>query len=72
MDQIQFNEAIASFHVHLVEEKFDNAIHVMFEMEKRKDEVSQEVVRALKMKLKDAMLRSLRSKLRATKSTSPS
>ena len=39
----------------------------MFEMEKRKDEVSQEVVRALKMKLKDAMLRSLRSKLRGDK-----
>ena len=54
-----------------MEEKFDNAIHVMFEMEKRKDEVSQEVVRALKMKLKDAMLRSLRKNFGAIKSTSP-
>ena len=63
-DQV-FNEGIASFHLHLVEEKFDNAIHLMFEMEKggKGDEVRREVVQALKIKLKNAMLRSLRKKL---------
>jgi hypothetical protein len=68
-DQLQFNDAVGEFHVHLAEEKFDNAIHVMFALENydKGGGVRGEVVGALKIKLKDAMLTSLRNKLRGDK-----